>query len=171
MSQETIKQVVSEVEDLSCRLTPEEDDFALAVVEYGGNVKAAYVATFGEDKYASAKAKNFLNRPHVAARVAELNGTLRESALISLESHLVELANIRDLAKAVGSLKVALAAEKSRGEVAGYYVTRVEAPIDVGSGVDKLSRLADRLVSLQRGISNQGAVDAQIVQIPRQIAA
>jgi hypothetical protein len=159
-------ETASEVVELTRILSPDEDNFALAVIEYGGNVKAAYVATFGEHPHATAKGRQLLNYPHIAARVAELNGTVRESALISIESHMVELANIRDLAKAMGSLKVALAAEESRGKVAGFYITRVEDNTPQNVGVDKLTRLADRLVTLQRNIVNQGATDVphQIVQ-------
>lgn len=159
-------EVADEVVELTRILSPDEDNFALAIIEYGGNVKAAYMSVYGEHPQATAKGRELMTRPHVAARIAELNGTLRESALISVESHMIELANIRDLAKATGSLKVALAAERSRGEVAGFYVTRVQENLPQAPGVDRLNRLADRLITLQRNIVNQGAVDVphQVVQ-------
>lgn len=164
-AQSTVE-VADEVVDLTRILSPDEDNFALAVVEYSGNVRAAYTSVYGEDRNATARGKALMALPHIAARIAELNGTVRESALISVESHLVELANIRDLAKATGSLKVALAAERSRGEVAGFYVTRVQENLPQAPGVDRLTRLADRLITLQRNIVNQGAVDVphQVVQ-------
>lgn len=164
-AQSTVE-VADEVVDLTRILSPDEDNFALAVIEYGGNLRAAYVSVYGEHSHPTAKAKELLALPHIAARVAELNATVRESAIISAESHLVELANIRDLAKATGSLKVALAAERSRGEVAGFYVTRVQENLPQAPGVDRLTRLADRLITLQRNIVNQGAVDVphQVVQ-------
>jgi len=164
-TQSTVE-VADEVVELTRILSPEEDNFALAIIEYGGNVRAAYMSVYGEHPHATAKGKELMTRPHIAARIAELNGTVRESALISVESHMVELANIRDLAKATGSLKVALAAERSRGEVAGFYVTRVQENLPQVPGVDRLNRLADRLITLQRNIVNQGAVDVphQVVQ-------
>lgn len=160
-------EIADEVVELTRILSPDEDNFALAVIEYGGNIRAAYISVYGEHTQATAKGRELMTRPHIAARIAELNGTLRESALISIESHMIELANIRDLAKVSGSLKVALAAERSRGEVAGFYVTRVQENLPQVPGVDRLNRLADRLITLQRNIVNQGAVDVphQVVQV------
>lgn len=101
-------------------LSTEEDTFALAVIEYGGNLGAAYRAAFGENATLPvAKAKELLTRPEVAKRVHELTIITEESALISLGSHLVELANIRDLSKENKQFKVALDAEKARGEAVG----------------------------------------------------
>lgn len=104
-------------------LTRQEDNFALAVIEYGGNLAMAYKSVFGEDSYApTAKARALLALPEIALRIKDLTDSVQENALISLGSHLVELATIRDLAKVQGNLKVALNAEESRGKVAGFYV-------------------------------------------------
>ena len=103
-------------------LTSEEDTFCLAVVEYGGNLKSAYLATFGNISNPAARARSLMARPEIVARTRELMGTITENALISLGSHLVELADIRDLAKATGQLKTALSAEEARGRVAGFYI-------------------------------------------------
>jgi hypothetical protein len=103
-------------------LTPAEDTFALGVIEYNGNIGAAYRAAYGsEAKYAIAKGKELLCRPEIAKRIAQLQELVNEQALISLGSHLGMLAEIRDQAIVTGELKVALNAEKSRGEVAGFY--------------------------------------------------
>jgi hypothetical protein len=104
-------------------LTSEEDTFCLAVVEYGGNLKFAYQATFGQNvANPAARARTLMARPEIVARTRELMGTITENALISIGSHLVELADIRDLAKATGQLKTALSAEEARGRVAGFYI-------------------------------------------------
>src|SRR4051812_3225598 len=97
-------------------LTQEEDTFALAVIEFGGNIKAAYIATFGIDPLALARGKELLGKPAVALRIRGITDAIQEQQLISVGSHLQELADIRDLGKATGQLKTALAAERARGE-------------------------------------------------------
>ena len=108
--------------DIVAHLTTEEDTFALAVIEYGGNLGAAYCAAFGDDvKNPVAKARELLTRPDIASRIQKLSLAVEEHAYISLGSHMTQLAEIRDLAKGLKQMKVALEAEQSRGQVAGYY--------------------------------------------------
>jgi hypothetical protein len=131
------------VEDQS-PLSLEEDTFALAVVEYGGNLRAAFTAVFGpETKNPQAKAQIMLARPNIRARVQELLTASSDACLISLSSHLMELAEIRDVAKVQGAVKVALGAEKARGEAAGFYKTKIELPegldLELASNAKKLS--------------------------------
>lgn len=103
-------------------LTAEEDNFALAIIEYGGNLRQAYLSTFGENsKNPLAKARVLLARPEIAARVKGLTEAVADASLISLGSHLMELAEIRDLGKVTGQLKTALEAEKLRGMAVGLY--------------------------------------------------
>src|SRR6185503_6000424 len=100
------------------------------LVEYGGNLPAAYNAVFAPQdpdgkpipvRNAGMKARNLVSRPEVAKRVAELQAHVHEGAFISLGSHLDQMARLRDLAATAGDFKAAIVAEKSRGEVAGYY--------------------------------------------------
>jgi hypothetical protein len=111
-------------------LSPELDTFALAVIEYGGNLGAAYKAAFPDDKtpVPVSRARELITRADVAKRIQELTVATEEHALISLGSHLVHLAQIRDLAIDNKQLKVALDAEKSRGEVAGFYGSSPKGP-------------------------------------------
>lgn len=103
-------------------LTLEEDNFALAVIECGGNIAAAYRLAFGEDAvYPLAKGKELLMRAPVALRITAITDKIQDASLISLGAHLHELASIRDLSKVTGQMKVALEAERSRGEVTGLY--------------------------------------------------
>lgn len=109
-------------------LTNQEDSFALAIIEYGGNLGAAWKAVYGEDeKNPAAKARAMLTRPEVAKRIQQLSVAVEEHAYISLGSHLTKLAEIRDLAIATEHLKVALSAETKRGEAAGFYTPRTQA--------------------------------------------
>jgi hypothetical protein len=115
-------------------LSRDEDTFALAVVEYGGNVGAAYRSVFGEDaRNPGSKAREMLSRPEIAKRVAELQRAVSEDHLISLGAHLMKLAEIRDLAITLDQPKAALEAEKARGTVAGYYQGK-EDPKGSGQG-------------------------------------
>lgn len=112
---ENAVQVLGEPEALV--LTKLEDDLALAFVDCGGNV-----ALTGEAMGMSAyEIRREIMRPHIAARIKQLTEVVTQSQLISIGSHLIELANIRDMAKKQGQLKVALAAERSRGEAVGIY--------------------------------------------------
>lgn len=104
-------------------LTNAEDTFCLGVLEFGGNLAAAYRAAFGTDATSPvANAHLLLGRPEVAKRIRQLTEFVQQGALISLTSHLQELADIRDLAKGSMQLKVALDAEKSRAVAAGVIV-------------------------------------------------
>jgi hypothetical protein len=108
-------------------LTAEQDAFALAVIEYNGNLKAAYLAVFGDSApNPLANARMLSQNPSVVARVRALLFAAEEQDLISRSAHLAELAEIRDMAKKMGAPKVALEAEKSRGEVVGFYKAKSE---------------------------------------------
>lgn len=103
-------------------LSVDEDSFALAVIEYGGNLASAYRSVFGDDaKAPTARGQALLALPQIQYRIQELSTTIKEAALVSLGSHVQELAQIRDMAKVQGQLKVALQAERTRGEVTGLY--------------------------------------------------
>lgn len=105
------------------RLTLDEDSFCLAVVEHGGNLRRAFQEIWGEDVgQPAARARALLARPEITVRIQDLTGSVAEQSLISLGSHMVELAEIRDLSKAQGNVKTALDAEVQRGKVAGFYV-------------------------------------------------
>jgi len=103
-------------------LTQAEDTFALAVIECGGNISTAYKMTFGEDSpFPIARGKELLTKPQIALRIKEITDSIQDASLISMGAHLYELADIRDLAKGSGQLKVALSAERARGEAVGLY--------------------------------------------------
>ena len=103
-------------------LTTEQDSFALAYIEHGGNTSLAYKDVFGKGaSQPNARGQELLALPQVAARIRQLSANIKEVALVSLGMHLQELAEIRDLAKIQGQLKVALSAERTRGEVTGLY--------------------------------------------------
>lgn len=104
-------------------LTAQEDTFALAVIECGGNLAAAYKQAIDPDcRIAGAKARELMSRPEIAKRIHQLQIAIDEHSIVSLGSHLTKLAEIRDLAIASDQLKTALGAERARGEAAGFYM-------------------------------------------------
>lgn len=62
-----------------------------------------------------------MHRPHIREFYQEALENGAQLAAITVEAHLRELANIRDLAIRNNDHATALKAERSRGEVGGYY--------------------------------------------------
>lgn len=109
------------------------ENFALGVVAYNGNLRAAYVAAAGCDARVPQlikKANELIARPDVAYRIRELQEARVGSMHFTEDMHLYELAHIRDAALDSGNHMAALMAEKSRGEVAGFYKSRTEATVN-----------------------------------------
>lgn len=114
-------------------LSADEDDFCLAVIEFGGNLGAAYRAIHGDVASPIAKAQRLISRPEIALRIKKIAEATQEHALISLGSHLLQLADLRDQSAKAGDLRTALAAEVKRGEVVGFYKDKVQSPDSVKS--------------------------------------
>lgn len=123
----------SEVVD-ALPLTAEEDTFCLAVIEYGGNLGAAYRSAFGKKAHSqpAAKGRELINRPDIALRIKALADATQEHAMISLGSHFMQLARLRDIAVKTGDVRTGLAAEVKRGELAGFY--KEQGPKDPTEG-------------------------------------
>jgi hypothetical protein len=115
------------------KLSAAEDNFCLAVIEYGGNLGAAYRSAFGIGiANPAAKGKQMINRPDIALRIKQLAEAAQEHALISLGSHFMQLARIRDIAITIGDVRTGLAAEVKRGELAKFY--QEQSPKDPTDG-------------------------------------
>jgi hypothetical protein len=123
-------------------LTGQEDDFALAVIEFGGNIAKAYRYAYGDVSNPTARGRQLLNQANVALRIRDITESVQEHALVSLGAHLIELAAIRDLAKDSGQLKTALNAEELRGTVAGFYAGKMAGPGGKGKGNDATNAMA-----------------------------
>jgi hypothetical protein len=70
-------------------------------------------------------------------RIAEIKEELSRKYEVTFDSHIRQLARIRDMALEKGNYTAAVAAEKSRGQAGGLYVSRSE--ILVGK-IDQMSR-------------------------------
>jgi len=146
-------------------LSLDEDNFCLAMIEFSGNPVMAYKSVYGDVPNASAKARDLMARPAIADRIKQLRSGVEESSLISMSCHLVELAMIRDQAKAQGAVKVALEAELSRGKMVGYYIAAEHASkAPPPAPQDNLERLANRIVSLTRNARQENQNGVQIIE-------
>jgi hypothetical protein len=121
-------------------LTEKQEKFCrIYATEDVTRTEAAKMAGFG-DGTASWAASRFLNGrdyPHVLARVAEIKEELARKYEVTFDGHIRQLARIRDMALEKGNYTAAHAAEKSRGQAAGLYISRSE--ILVGK-IDQMSR-------------------------------
>lgn len=136
-------------------LTQEEDTFALAVIECGGNLAAAYKQAIDpECRVAGARARELMSRPEIAKRIHQLQIALDEHSLISIGSHLGKLAEIRDLAIATDQLKTALGAEKARGEAAGFYAGKAAAKTPGGPSEDSVRSVHIHIGSTPGNVSD-----------------
>jgi phage terminase small subunit len=121
-------------------LTEKQEKFCrIYATEDVTRTEAARMAGYG-DGTASWAASRFLNGrdyPHILVRIAEIKEELSRKYEVTFDSHIRQLAKIRDMALEKGNYTAAVAAEKSRGQAGGLYVSRSE--ILVGK-IDQMSR-------------------------------
>lgn len=121
-------------------LTEKQERFCrIYATEDVTRTEAAKQAGYG-DGTASWAASRFLNGrdyPHILVRIAEIKEELARKYEVTFDSHIRQLARIRDMALEKGNYTAAVAAEKSRGQAGGLYVSRTE--ILVGK-IDQMSR-------------------------------
>ena len=121
-------------------LTEKQEKFCrIYATEDVTRTEAARLAGYGDGTAAWA-ASRFLNGrdyPQILARIAEIKEELSRKYEVSFDGHVRQLAKIRDMALDKGNYTAAVAAEKSRGQVAGLYISRSE--ILVGK-IDQMSR-------------------------------
>ena len=87
--------------------------------------------------------------PLVAALINELREEAKEKYVVNYQSHLQEMARLREEARKAKQMSAAINAEKNRGQVGGLYVDR-QVNINANLDLDKLSpkELQDRLDSM-----------------------
>lgn len=98
--------------------------------------EAARRAGYSED-HASGTACHLMKRPEILARIQEIKEELADVYAVTFEGHVRKLAQIRDMAMEAGQFAPAIQAERSRGQVAGFYIDRKE--ILMGK-IDQMSR-------------------------------
>jgi len=121
-------------------LTEKQEKFCrIYATEDVTRTEAAKLAGYS-DTTAPIAGSRFLNGrdyPHILARIGEIKEELSRKYEVSFDGHVRQLAKIRDMALEKGNYTAAVAAEKSRGQVAGLYISRSE--ILVGK-IDQMSR-------------------------------
>jgi len=121
-------------------ITEKQERFARFVA--GGNMsytEAAKKAGFTK-KWCHAYGPRLMNPrffPKVVERVRQMKEQLAIRTDLTFEGHVNKMAEIRDAAMEKGNFTAAVSAEKSRGQAAGFYVSRSE--IMVGK-IDQMSR-------------------------------
>ena len=121
---------LTEKQEKFCRIYATEDVTRTEAARLAGYSESA-VHTVGS---------RFLNGkdfPQIVARVAELKEELSKKYEVTFDGHIRQLARIRDMALDKGNYTAAVAAEKSRGQAAGIYISRHE--VMVGK-IDQMSR-------------------------------
>lgn len=121
---------LTEKQEKFCRIYATEDVTRTEAARQAGFV----------DNTAAWAASRFLNGrdyPHILVRIAEIKEELSRKYEVTFDSHIRQLAKIRDLALEKGNYTAAVAAEKSRGQAGGLYISRSE--ILVGK-IDQMSR-------------------------------
>lgn len=110
-------------------LTPKQENFCLAYLETG-NASEAYRRSYSPAKMkpetVNRTAKELLDNPKIAARLAEIRAPAREKAGLTLESHLRRLEELSIKAEQAGQYAAAITAEANRGKVSGLYTDKLE---------------------------------------------
>ena len=89
-------------------------------------------------RQAASELKNPKIYPLVAAYIKELRQEAQEKYGVNYQSHLQEMAKLRDEARKLKQMSPAVTAEKNRGQVGGLYIER---QVNINANVD-LSKLS-----------------------------
>ena len=89
-------------------------------------------------RQAASELKNPKIYPLVAAYIKELRQEAQEKYGVNYQSHLQEMAMLRDEARKLKQMSPAVTAEKNRGQVGGLYIDR---QVNINANVD-LSKLS-----------------------------
>ena len=122
------------------KLTERQIKFAELLVYNEGRMSASEAAYQAGYKTRPRQAASELRSPKISPLVVKYIGELRaevqEKYGISFESHITELAKIRDDARAKGAWSAATNAEVARGKAGGLYV---DQKLILSANVDNLS--------------------------------
>lgn len=116
------------------KLTAKQDKFAALVasgMEQANAYREAYnVKADTSGRVVSKMASKTALIPHIAARIAELKAPvvkkMVEESALTLESHLLKLAELRDEAQEKSKYDAAVRAEIARGKAAGIVIEKRE---------------------------------------------
>ena len=156
-------------------LTEKQEKFCrIYATEDVTRTDAARMAGFGEGTAAWA-ASRFLNGrdyPHILVRVAEIKEELSRKYEVTFDGHIRQLARIREMALESKNFTAAVAAEKSRGQAAGLYISRSEILVGKIDQMSKEEVLAE-IVKLQQQfpvLVSQTAPTIDMVAVGRDVS-
>lgn len=138
------------------KLTPKQEKFCLEFIQCG-NAAEAYRRAYSAEKMKPETVWNsaykLMENGEVKARVQELRETAAQKAIVTLESHLADLARLRDLAEGDGQFSAAITAEISRGKAVGLYTERLKQEVSGpnGGAVQTSSEIVVRFVEADHG--------------------
>lgn len=123
-------------------ITPKQEEFAKlyatgTMTQTEAARRAGYKGRYKNLKDIGWMLMSVKHYPRVVNRVREIKEELSLRFDVTFENHVKKMAEIRDAALEKGNFTAAVAAEKSRGQVAGLYISRQE--IMVGK-IDQMSR-------------------------------
>lgn len=138
------------------KLTPKQENFCQEYIQ-GGNAAEAYRRAYDAENMKPETVFNsaykLMEHAGVKARIQELRSEAAKAAMVTLESHLADLARLRDLAEGDGQFSAAITAEISRGKAVGLYTERVKQELTGANGgpMQTASEIVVRFVEAENG--------------------
>ncbi len=123
------------------KLTIKQRAFVNAYTATGNACEAyrqAYDASNMSDMSIAKEAKLLLDHPLIAPNLVRIAERDEAKALLSLEEHMEELKNLREMSKRHEQMSAAIAAEVKRGELRKFYVKQIE-----NGAVGEFARMPD----------------------------
>lgn len=111
------------------KLTPKQESFIEEYIATGNASEAyrrSYDASNMKPETINRNAKALLDHSKISARLDAIRERATNRATLTLESHLEELAKLRDQALEANQHAAAITAETNRGKAVGLYVERRE---------------------------------------------
>ena len=114
-------------------LTPKQEKFAQEIASGKSQSEAyrsAYNAANMKDETICSKASILMSQGNIRARIDTIREPAVEAAQVTLETHLQDLLELRELAKKDSKWNAAIQAEIGRGKVAGLYTNKTQVDDD-----------------------------------------
>jgi len=124
-------------------LTPQQMEFVrhvLAGKTASDAYRAAYDCSHSTDRSIWALASRLRADVKVSSWLAAARQANLGSAVLTKEQHMQELERLREIALSSGNIGAAVAAEQTRGKVAGHHVERIQ---DITDRTDVVATLRD----------------------------
>lgn len=136
------------------RLTEKQEAFLQAYMETRSPTEA-YRRAFDTSKMkketVSRRAMEMMKHPLIVAAVEKAQRKAMQKACVTLESHLADLARLRDAAEEDGQFSAAITAEISRGKAVGLYTERVKQELTGAGGGAIQNEIVVRFVEANHG--------------------